>query len=169
MVHQREMKKGKKNRHTLCSTLQFRPDATDENEFSRADLVFNEVDHSNISYEVRVFLNQPKADEKTPRKLEEGYAGRFVVFGHGGCFGDIGHCEIPTGPRAAHDLRPQHPLTPQTKIVTITNALKYILQEQGAELKNVTLVPFSKDPLKKNRKPNEKLLKFESMELRTYR
>ena len=61
----------------------------------RADLVFSGVDHSQTSYEVRVFLNNPTADASTPRTAEHGYAGRFVVFGHGGCFGDEGHCEVP--------------------------------------------------------------------------
>ena len=40
------------------------------------------------------------------RKLEPGdgilnrddpsYAGSFYIFGHGGCFGDVGHCDVPT-------------------------------------------------------------------------
>ena len=51
--------------------------------FKRADLVFEGVDHAQGSYEVRVFLNNKNANEQTARSPETGYAGRFVVFGHG--------------------------------------------------------------------------------------
>lgn len=139
-----------------------------EPELNRADLIFTGVGHSDMSYEVRVFLNNPEADEDTPRTVEEGYAGRFVIFGHGGCFGDIGHCDIPRGQRSPHDLRPQHPLTPQTKIVTITDALKNVLQNSPNGLELVTLVPISKDPLRQNRGLTDKLFKFDDLVLETY-
>ncbi len=79
----------------LTADVSFRPTSPEEGRFTRADLVFSGVDHSETSYEVRVFLNNPTADASTPRTAEHGYAGRFVVFGHGGCFGDEGHCEVP--------------------------------------------------------------------------
>src|SRR5215217_7560486 len=80
----------------LVADVSFRPTSPEEGRFTRADLVFSGVDHSETSYEVRVFLNNPTADASTPRGAEHGYAGRFVVFGHGGCFGDEGHCEDPS-------------------------------------------------------------------------
>jgi hypothetical protein len=67
--------------------LTFDPGTTLETSFERADLVFEGVDHAQGSYEVRVFLNNKKADDKTARTPRTGYAGRFVVFGHGRCFG----------------------------------------------------------------------------------
>src|SRR5579871_3303431 len=64
-------------------------------DFSRADLIFDGVDHSGASFEARVFLNNDKANEETPTLPENGYAGSFHIFGHGGCFGDdITHCQI---------------------------------------------------------------------------
>ena len=98
--------------------------STARGEFTNADIVFYEVEHRGRSFEARVFLNAPEADLNTPLTIEAGFAGSFVVFGHGGCFGDKGHCTVPTGPRDPFDSRPPHGLTPQTKLVDITEALK---------------------------------------------
>ena len=65
-----------------------------ENKFNRADLEFYGVDLSGPSYKARVFINNPKANSKTPTSIKNGYAGAFHVFGHGGCYGDWGHCEV---------------------------------------------------------------------------
>ncbi|HWH12470.1 MAG TPA: hypothetical protein VG165_15205, partial [Solirubrobacteraceae bacterium] len=92
--------------------------------YSRADLVFYGVDHSGPSFEARIFLGNPGAGLSTPVDDEHGYAGSFHVFGHGGCFGDSGHCAVPTGPRDPFDLRPPHQLTPITMTVIVTRALK---------------------------------------------
>src|SRR3712207_1201603 len=81
-------------------------------DFRRADLVFHGVKHSGPSYEGRVFLNKPDADEKTPLEPSSGYAGSFYIFGHAGCFGDRGHCEIrEEQTRDPFDLRLPHHLT----------------------------------------------------------
>ena len=106
--------------------------------FARADLRFDGVDHSQTSYEARVFLNNTKASEKTPATPEQGYAGRFYIFGHGGCFGDVGHCEV-RGPRRPFDPRPAHPLTPATKIIVATDAIRRALSK-GTKV-TVTVIP----------------------------
>jgi hypothetical protein len=164
---QTEMKQGRKP-GILATELDFRPAELDISDFKRADLVFTGVHHGGMSYEVRAFLNNPEADETIPRTLEEGYGGRFVVFGHGGCYGDIGHCDIPTERRGPHDLRLPHPLTPQTAIITVTRALDYVLHEGAGELTSVTLVPISKDPIRSNRGLTESLFRFDTVELLTY-
>jgi hypothetical protein len=64
----------------------------DREEITRADLIFYGVDHSGPSYEARIFLDSPHAHADTPRDIEQGYAGSFAVFGHGGCYGDEGPC-----------------------------------------------------------------------------
>lgn len=89
-----------------------------------ADLEILGVEHGEASYEGRVFFNNPKADASTPKTLENGYAGSFHVFGHGGCFGDVGHCEV-NGKLDPFDLRDPHPLAPITKRVGVTDAIKY--------------------------------------------
>src|SRR4029453_15273167 len=151
----------------LVADVFVRPTSPEEGRFTRADLGFSGVDHSQTSYEVRVFLNNPRADASTPRTAEQGYAGRFVVFGHGGCFGDEGHCEVPSQPRASSDLRLAHPLTPQTKLVTVTDALRRGLAEHQG-LRQVTLVPVSKDPSREQRGPTDGLLRFDGLELQTH-
>ena len=95
-------------------------------DFTRADLVFYGVDHSGPSYEARVFMNNPDAGVDTPLDAEHGYAGMFTVFGHGGCYGDEGHCDTTRRTRDPFDLRPPHPLTPYTKTVIVTDALRRV-------------------------------------------
>jgi hypothetical protein len=135
--------------------------------FTRADLVITGVDHSGISYEVRLFLNNPAATAGSPRTAEQGYAGRFTIFGHGGCYGDEGHCEVPAPSADPTDLRPAHPLTPLDTYVTITGALRRVLAHDGA-LQTVTLVPVSITPRRADRRPAPELLHFADLTLRTY-
>lgn len=149
--------------------LHFAPNGGQETSFSRADLVFTGVEHADMSYEVRVFLNNPKANHKTPRTTDAGYAGRFVVFGHGNCMGEEGHCDASATVTAAYDPVRDHPVTPQTRILTITDALGRVLAAPGHALETVTLVPVSKDPQRKNRGPTADLFKYKSVALETYR
>src|SRR5205814_345386 len=98
--------------------------------FHRADLIFGGLDHSGPSYEVRIFFNRPDATADTPRSAGEGYVGSFFMFGHGGCAGQPGHCEVPES-RRPYDLRPAHQLTPATRWVIVTDALRAILDAGG--------------------------------------
>ncbi|MGQ0574236.1 MAG: hypothetical protein ACT4RN_08525 [Pseudonocardia sp.] len=110
----------------------------DADGFSRADIEFHGVDHSGASYEARVFLNRPDATVDTAATPEEGYAGSFHVFGHGGCFGDDeGHCEVAA--RRAYDPRPEHPLAKAKKVVIATDAVRRALGRDGGL--TVTVVP----------------------------
>lgn len=148
--------------------MKFDPGQEQETSFTRADLVFTGVDHSSLSYEVRIFLNNKAADDKTPRELETGYAGKFTVFGHGNCFGEAGHCEVPEG-QAGGDIYAQHPLTRQRMIVPITSALRKVLSSPSRQLETVTLVPISKDPKRADRGLTPDLFKYDGVSLRTYR
>jgi hypothetical protein len=102
----------------------------DREDITRADLVFYGVDHSGPSYEARIFLNNPRADSDTPRDVERGYAGSFAVFGHGGCYGDEGHCAPEDRFADEFDVRPPHPLTRYIRTVTVTDALKRTAGDQ---------------------------------------
>ncbi len=137
------------------------PARTGQPDFQRADLVFYGVDHSGPSYEARVYLNNPDADLRTPRDAASHYAGSFTVFGHAGCAGDAGHCEVPTGPRDPFDCRPPHPLTPQTKTVIVTDALR-LLDDDKLQ---ITVVP-----VRPGREGAEVVdtLKFDRFSLLTY-
>ena len=135
--------------------------------FSRADLVISGVDHARSSYEVRIFLNNPGAGPDTERTETQGYAGRFHVFGHGGCFGDVGHCDVPAASTDPTDLRPAHPLTPLDTYVTITPALRRILVA-GSRLTSATLVPLSLPPRREDRAFAPELFGFRSVRLQLY-
>ena len=110
--------------------------AAGDHPFQRADLVFYGVDHSGPSFEARVYLNLPDADISTEHD-HPAYAGSFTIFGHGGCAGDAGHCDVPTEPRDPFDRRGPHGLTPQTRTVIVTDAVKRVLEPTLV----VTVVP----------------------------
>jgi len=103
-----------------------------------ADLEIQGIDHSQSSYEGRVFFDNPGANATTPRTFEHGYAGSFYIFGHGGCFGDIGHCEIQ-GKRDIYDFRDPHPLLPTKARVPVTEALRRMAKSKQ-EI-TITVVP----------------------------
>lgn len=108
-----------------------------EHHFERADLIFYEIDHSGHSFEAQVFLDAggvgPKADES-----HRAYVGSFFILGHGGCFGDVGHCDIPSQ-RDPFDLRPAHQLEPAVRVLTVTDAVTALLK-RGVEAAKVSLV-----------------------------
>ena len=146
------------------------PAHTAEADFVRADLEFHGVDHSGLSYEARVFLNRLDADLDTPLEPGEdgGYAGSFHVFGHGGCFGDVGHCEVPTT-RNPNDKRLPHPLTPHTKTVIVTEEVRRIRDSTDSDQLTVTVVAdvYDVGDLPVGRDAAEPLL-FDSISLVTY-
>lgn len=105
--------------------------------FARADLIFSGIDHSGDSFEGRIFFDAPKADHANGRD-DPRCAGSFYIFGHGGCFGEVGHCDVPRS-RDPFDLRPPHQLEPATRIVTVTEPVATLVQA-GAETVTVTVV-----------------------------
>jgi len=127
----------------------------------RADLIFEGVDHSGPSYEARIFLDNPDAGPDTPRESGSGYAGSYTIFGHGGCVGEVGHCEPSARTTDAFDLRAPHPLEPVTKTVTITRALR---AAQGDSV-TVTVVPVVPHP---DGARSEDVLDFRRIRLATY-
>jgi hypothetical protein len=90
------------------------------------------------------------------------------VFGHGGCYGDEGHCEVPEEATDPYDLRPPHPLTPYTKIVTVTDALRRVLATEPGGLRTVTLVPIGMAASRADVGPTDELFRFDDVELQTY-
>ena len=142
-----------------------RPEPTEE--FTRADLEFRGVDHSGPSFEARVFFGNAKADDSTEREEAAGYAGSFHVFGHGGCFGELGHCDIKDAPRGPYDRRPPHQLTPQFKTVIVTEALKRVAQTGTGKDFTITIVAVVSGAARSG-KAGDDPLQFESVSLITY-
>jgi len=135
-----------------------------DHRYARADLEIEGVFHGEASYEGRVFLNNPKADETTDKNLANGYAGSFNIFGHGGCLGDPGHCEVNDHKREAYDFRAPHPLTPAFKRVTITDALRAVAKT--ANEVTITVVPIIQAANELSDTNN--VFRFESMKILTY-
>jgi hypothetical protein len=133
-----------------------------ENPFYRADLEFHRVDHSADSYEGRVFLNNPNANQDTPKTLKEGYVGSYHIFGHGGCYGDDGHCEIRRD-RRPYDYRPPHQLTPLYKRLIVTDALRKFGKD--TDKFTVTIVPVLAGG---STMKNEHIVKVDKISIVTY-
>lgn len=108
-------------------------------DYERADLEFIGVEHGGASYEARVYVNNPNADASTQPTETNGYAGSFYVFGHGGCFGDAGHCDIHAHHHEEFDPRRSHPLEPMKKLVVATDAIR-AAAVRGKPI-SVTVVP----------------------------
>jgi tyrosinase len=155
------------------TVVQVAVDASDlvGDDLSRADLELHDVEHDGASYTGRVFLawsadgDRPDAD--TPRDAEHGYAGAFHIFGHGGCYGDEGHCDVVA--RRAHDPRPAHSLTPALKTVVVTDALRRLLDGRNASRQEITVTIV---PVVTSLNPKcgpEDVARFSSVRLLTYR
>jgi tyrosinase len=98
---------------------------------SRAEIRLQGLRHATEGGGIlRVFLNEPDADEKTPTKGNDHYVGHFAMFG-GPCIGGPGHCAPPSGPRPKGDLRHRHPKTPGNVHLDATATVNR-LREKGA-------------------------------------
>ena len=110
--------------------------------FTHANLEFEDVEHDGPSFVVKLVINNPKVEDAVSPE-SPGYAGHFTVFGHGECWGDAGHCDIPSGPLHEFDRRRPHPLTPINVTVDVTQAL---LEAPEAGEVVVTALADSLDP-----------------------
>jgi hypothetical protein len=132
--------------------------------FDRADLIFYDVDHSGPSFTARVYLDNPEANATTPTTPESGYAGCFTIFGHAGCVGtDDDHCNPLARTVDEFDRRVPHPLLPQTKVVTVTEALRRLGPVGRITVTVVPVVPGELEPQVTD------ALSFSSVRLATYR
>ena len=106
---------------------------------SRAELIFSGIEQAGPSFEGRVFLNRPDADESTPLSPADGYAGSFHVYGYGG--------HPPPGMVEEKDRRGPGgaPVAPIEKRLQVDeDALRRALE--ASDTLTVTVVPVSVDP-----------------------
>jgi hypothetical protein len=140
--------------------------------FNRADLIFTGVRHDEDSYEVRVFFNNEAATDKTKRTPQNGYAGKFIVLGHGGCAGAEGHCKsqtrAPDAIPALAGLMRGDPMATQTKFITVTEPLRRLTEGDAEGLRTVTLVVIVLAPRAADERMSAEALGFEQMRLETY-
>lgn len=128
-------------------------------QIDRMDLIFYGLDHSGDSYEARVFMG-PRGVGRDADPAHRAYVGTFYIFGHGGCFGDIGHCDVPAA-RDPFDLRPPHQLEPAMRILTVTDPVNGLL-ERGVEAAKVTVVA------RTSGRASNDVLAFDRVRLATY-
>lgn len=98
-----------------------------EHRFLRADLAFYEVDHSGPTFEARVYIGAGRGLKRDAGIDHPAYAGSLWIFGHGSCHGEEGHCEVPEE-RDPFDYRLPHHLEPAPRIVTVTPAIKRLVE-----------------------------------------
>jgi hypothetical protein len=127
--------------------------------FARADLIFYDVDHSGPSFEARVFMDQRGVSHGAD-STHRAYVGSFFIFGHNGCFGDVGHCDIPTE-RDPFDLRPAHQLEPALRVLTVTDAVRGLI-ERDLDAAKVTVTAHTA------RNASDDVLAFDTVRLATY-
>lgn len=132
-----------------------------EHSFDRVDLVFYDVDHSSASYEARIFIGAPRNLKRQAGTDHPAYAGSFYVFGHDRCYGEAGHCEVPSE-RDPFDFRLPHHLEPETEIVTVTAAVERLV---SAGKRKAPVDVIVRDP----EGEAVKALDFSSLRLVTYR
>ncbi len=142
------------------------PPASVMDGLARADLTFYGLDHSGSSYRALIFFNNPSADTTTPTDAAAGYVTRFAVFGHGGCFGESGHCEV-VGPVNAFDRNHPHQLQPATRIVTVTDAVQTLVAS-GAKSVTVTVVPVVRKSALAKESDADSVLVIDQVALHTY-
>jgi tyrosinase len=135
-------------------------------ELARADLTFYGLHHARASYVVRVFFNHADADTDTPLTAEAGFAGSFAVFGHGGCFGDEGHCDLRP-PVSAFDRRLPHQLVPTARVLTATSAIARLIRAD-AQTVTVTAVPVVRSSPLASPDQAADMLVLEQVALHTY-
>ena len=96
---------------------------------------------------IRVFLNLPDANASTPLD-DPHYAGYLAIFGHGGCIGGPGHCELPPARARQYDVRPRHHNTPRNHRVLVTEAARRMLEKSSSL--QITLVVIGADYREEN-------------------
>lgn len=104
----------------------------------RVELVFTGIDQAGPSFEGRVFLNNPNANESTAQTPEMGYAGAFHVYGYG----------TPAPPAIAEKARQTQgagPVAPITKRLRPDETTARAALRASDQL-IVTVVPVPADP-----------------------
>ena len=141
------------------------PAGDDLPDIARADLTFYGLDHSGPSYEVRVFFDKPDAGADTPLD-DPSYAGSFSVFGHGGCFGEEGHCDVRR-PVSAFDRRLPHQLVPATRVLICTAAIRRLVAG-GRDRVTATLVEVVRATPLTDPDATGEVLRLDQVALHTY-
>lgn len=103
----------------------------------RAEIVFSGVELAGPSWEGRVYVNNPAADESTAQDPASGYAGSFYVYGYGE--------PAPPGVAEARARGDEAPIAPVEQRVQPDPEVLRAAAEKSEEL-TITVVPVPTDP-----------------------
>ena len=107
----------------ITEVFTFGPFPAPADDFSRVDLEVFGINHFRPSFVALIYINDPDVSAANATRDRPSYAGRFAIFGHETCVGDVGHCELDAA-RRRFDDRPSHPLTRAFKCVIVTDAVR---------------------------------------------
>jgi tyrosinase len=111
--------------------------------FRKAEIRLHSVPQLMRSCFIRAFLNQPDADAATPVHDNPHFAGYLAVFGHGGCYGGPGHCDLPPAQSRDYDRRPRSHNTPRNHRIDVTQCARRLLET--ADSLQITLLVIGVD------------------------
>ena len=107
----------------------------------RAEVRITGIRRAIGSHYLRVFLNAPEADDKTPIRDNDNYVGYIGRFGHGNCVGGPGHCDVPSQTQHKFDHRPRHHNTPTNHRLDATETVKKLVAKGATDFEvNVVVV-----------------------------
>jgi hypothetical protein len=104
--------------------------------FQRADVVVEGLDQSGPSFEARVFLNNPEADERTEPLLDNGYIGSIHVYGYG-LWPEDAEAEAPPEPKGIR--------APMMRALPATEAVRAAVRRGKPVTVTVVSVPYGND------------------------
>ena len=125
-------------------------------DFDDAKLQLLGVRHTEETYQIRVFANNPSADANTLTKPRAGYLGVMTILGHGHCPGAPGHCDVRTTSQFSGDLRSPHHLAPFNLNLNITNSLQKFIKAKRKKAKKDKTVGTDKARVKTKQKKNQR-------------
>ncbi len=102
-------------------------------DFGRARINLHGVRHPEQTRELCFFANRDTPpDGSTPRTIEEGFLGSYMLLGHGPCPGAPGHCDPDQ--QSGANLRPPHHLAPFDRFIEVTEAVTALTRGEALRL-----------------------------------
>jgi tyrosinase len=129
------------------------------------DVEFGGLSRDTPSYEGRLFVNRPRANDETTPTEANGYIGSFYVFGHAGCIGEEGHCE-DRPPLNRFDDRLPSKFARFRRKVDVTEPLKRLLTSKTEFM--LTVVPVVRKQPRFVRQDDRRPLDFSRVSMVVY-
>ena len=117
-------------------------------EHRKADIRLHRVQRGNMhNCSVRIFINSPNADIKTPTENNDNYVGEVTTF-HGTCYGGPGHCALPLDKTRRTDQRKLHHHEPRNYRVDASQAIQKQISQGATDLSvHLVVVGMNGEPI----------------------